>query len=206
MTRYGMVIDLTRCIGCNACSVACKKGNNIPEGVFWNRVETIGGESPDCAGGTFGASYLSFQPISCQHCSSPSCVAVCPTGASYIDPDTNLVLVDYEECIGCKSCIEACPYDVRHYNDGEPSFAVDIAFGDQGVQEHRANTVEKCTFCYQRITKGETPNCMLLCPARARFFGDLDDPESDVSKMVAEGTCEQLLPEEGTNPNVYYIV
>ena len=111
-----------------------------------------------------------------------------------------------EECIGCQSCIEACPYEgVRTYVDGDPVSALDFPVGSVEAPVHLANTVEKCTMCYHRVSQGRVPACVEGCPARARVFGDLDDPESEISKLLAEREYTQLLPEEGTGPNVFYL-
>ena len=205
--RYGMAIDLKRCIGCHTCAMACKSANNVPEGVMWNRILTNGGESPDTPSGRFPDTLaMEYMPVSCQHCENPACVKVCPVGATYKDPETGVVRQDYDKCIGCRMCVAACPYTgVRAFNWEEPKYAVDVTFGDADVPAHQKHVVEKCTFCYQRISQGKTPACMELCPGRARFWGDLDDPSSEVSKAIASRACKQLLPEKGTKPSVYYL-
>ncbi len=206
--HYGMAIDLRHCIGCHTCAVACKAANNVPENVFWNRIMTEGGESPDTPSGQSPDTLkMQYVPISCQHCENPACVKVCPVGATYQDPETGVVRQDYDKCIGCRMCMAACPYTgVRSFNWEEPKFAVDVTFGDAEAPKHEKHVVEKCTFCYQRISQGKTPACMELCPGRARFWGDLDDPESEVSKKIASREYKQLLPDEGTKPSVYYLV
>lgn len=205
--RYGMTIDLARCIGCQTCAVACKIANDLPKDIWWNRVLTDGGDSLDTASGTFPDTHLSWQPVSCQHCENPACVKVCPVGATYKDPETGIVRQDYDKCIGCRTCIAACPYTgVRSFNWNEPEHYSDVRLGDGDAPVHEKHTVEKCTFCYQRIARGEKPACMIPCPVRARNFGDLDDPESEVSKLVASRDHKQLVPEKGTNPSVYYLV
>ncbi|MBB3171408.1 4Fe-4S dicluster domain-containing protein [Parvibacter caecicola] len=207
MARYGMAIDTKRCVGCNACTIACKSTNNIPEGIFWTRVLTDGGDVPDVPRETEMGLFMNYLPMGCQHCENPACVKVCPVGATYKDPETGVVRQDYGKCIGCRMCMAACPYTgVRSFTWEEPSYAIGFATGDIEVPKHEKHVVEKCTFCYQRITKGEDPACMELCPPRARFWGDLDDPHSDVSKLIASRSCKQLLVEEGTKPSVYYLV
>lgn len=205
--HYGMVIDKKLCIGCQTCATACKVANNTPKGIWWNRVLTDGGPTLDTASGVYPDCHLDYIPIGCQHCENPACVKVCPVGATWKDPETGIVRQDYDKCIGCRMCMSACPYTgVRSFNWEEPAFALDFATGDVDAPGHQRHTVEKCTFCYQRIARGEVPACMELCPGRARFWGDLDDPESEVSKLIASREYKQLLPEEGTKPSVYYLV
>lgn len=205
--RYGMVIDTKRCIGCHTCAVACKQINNLPQGVWWNRVLTVGGDDLDTPAGEFPNLSMAALPVSCQRCDNPACVKVCPVGATYKDPETGAVRQDYDKCIGCRMCIAACPFTgVRSFNWGEPAYAVDVTLGDAEVAPHQKHTVEKCTFCYQRTSQGESPACMEVCPPLARFWGDLDDPESEVSRLIASREYKQLLPEEGTKPSVYYLV
>ena len=203
--RYGMVIDEYRCIGCQTCAIACRIGNNLPIGLWYNRVNTIGNGNLDSPGGTYPNNALAYEPVACQHCANPLCVAACPTGASYIDEETGIVLIDGEACIGCRSCIEACPYDVRVYLESEPEYYVDHSLGSPEAPVHELGKVEKCSFCYGRIQKGEEPFCMRLCPGRARWYGDLDDPESEVSKLIASRDYRVLREEEGTQPSVYYV-
>ena len=167
--RYGMVIDTSRCVACHACEVACKSANNVPVGVFWNRVLTDGGSGVETLAGEYPNGTISVMTISCQHCENPACVKVCPVGATYKDPETGVVRQDYDKCIGCRMCMAACPYTgVRSFNWDEPKYALDFATGDAEVPLHQKHTVEKCTFCYQRVTQGQTPACMVLCPGRAR--------------------------------------
>ena len=207
MSRYGMVIDTRRCIGCHSCSVACKIANNLPEGNWWNRVLTVGGPTMDTASGEFPNNEMEFIPLNCQHCDNPACVKVCPVGATYKDPETGVVRQDYDKCIGCRMRMSACPYSgVRSFNWEEPKYSVDHAVGDFDVPPHQKHTVEKCTFCYQRVARNEKPACMELCPGRARYWGDLDDPESEVSQLIRDRKYMQLLPEMGTNPSTYYLV
>lgn len=153
MTRYAILTDLNKCVGCLACSVSCKVVNNVPVGNYWNKVLRIG-PNPRTEGGNWPDVYMYFLTVQCQHCEKPSCVEVCPTGASYKAAD-GTVQIDKSKCIGCQFCAMACPYGVRYLNK------------DEGV-------VEKCTLCEQKIAQGELPQCVAQCGARARFFGDLD--------------------------------
>jgi len=177
--RWGMVIDLHRCVGCQACTVACQEGNHVPPGQFWNLVVTVGpiGTYPQV-----GTYYLS-RP--CMHCAKPPCVDGCPTRASHIRED-GLVLVDEDKCVGCGYCIVACPYGVRYYND-------------------KLGIAQKCTFCVDRLAAGQLPLCVSTCPQKARFFGDLGDASSEVYRFVHTEHAVTLLPEYGTEPSVYYI-
>ena len=205
--HYGMVIDTKRCVGCNACTVACKMANNVPQDIFWTRALTDGGEMMDTPAGEFPDVSLRYITVSCQHCENPACAKVCPVGATWKDEQTGIVRQDYDKCIGCRMCMSACPYTgVRSFNWEEPRYPMDFALGDADAPKHQKHVVEKCIFCYQRLARGETPACMDLCPARARHFGDLDDPDSEVSKLLKERSYEQLLPSEGTKPSVYYLV
>ncbi|MBS6974663.1 MAG: 4Fe-4S dicluster domain-containing protein [Eggerthellaceae bacterium] len=202
-----MVIDTKRCVGCNACTVACKMANNVPQDIFWTRALTDGGDMMDTPAGEFPDISMRYITVSCQHCENPACAKVCPVGATYKDPETGVVRQDYDKCIGCRMCMSACPYTgVRSFNWEEPRYPMDFALGDADAPKHQKHVVEKCIFCYQRLARGETPACMDLCPARARHFGDLDDPNSEVSQLIKERSYEQLLPSEGTKPSVYYLV
>ena len=207
MARYGMAIDTKRCVGCNACTTACKMANNVPDDIFWTRALTRGGDEVDTPAGTFPDLSMRYYTVGCQHCENPACVKACPVGATYKDPETGIVRQDYDRCIGCRMCMAACPYTgVRSFNWQEPKNQMGFAIGDADAPKHQKHTVEKCTFCYQRTSKGETPACMDLCPARARHWGDLDDPDSEISQIIASRPYEQLLTERGTQPNVYYLV
>ena len=156
----------------------------------------VGGSYPDQL-------QYGYFPMACQHCENPACVKVCPVGATYKDPETGVVRQDYDKCIGCRMCMAACPYTgVRSFNWEEPKYHMDYAVGGKDVPVHQKHVVEKCTFCYHRISKGEEPACMHLCAGRARFWGDLDDPSSEVSQLIQSREHMQLLPERGTNPSI----
>ncbi len=199
--RYGMVIDQGRCVGCDACSIACKQANATGPGVMWSRVlkEEVG---------KYPAAKQRFTPVLCNQCENPACVNVCPVGATYKRED-GIVAVDSERCIGCRYCVAACPYQVRsvmldntvgYY--GEHGLAPNEAIG---YAKHVPGTVEKCTFCHERVDAGKDPACVQACPARARIFGDLDDPKSTVAKLLAQRAASVLKPELGTDPQVYYL-
>lgn len=205
--HYGFVIDVHRCIGCHTCSIACKVENNLPEGMLWNRTVTDGGESMDTPAGVWPNVKKDYFTIACQHCENPACVKVCPVGATYKDPETGVVRQDYDKCIGCRMCMSACPYTgVRSFNWEEPKSEVGFATGDKDVPPHQKHTVEKCTMCWHRLARGEQPACMELCPGRARYWGDLNDPNSEVSQLLATREYKQLLSEEGTKPSYYYLM
>ena len=140
------------------------------------------------------------------HCDSPSCVAACPVGATWKDEQTGVVMQDVEACIGCGACVEACPYQARTLLDEEPVWRVDFPVGAVNAPEHRAGTVEKCTLCSHRLEDGRDPACVEGCPARALTFGDLNDPDSKVSQLLASRAHETLLPDAGTDPNTYYLL
>lgn len=200
MSRYGMTIDLDRCVGCRACAVACTMHNGLPKDVRWSGVK-------EQESGVFPAVSVDYLPTLCMHCTDAPCVEICPTGASYIT-DEGVVLVDQETCIGCGSCTTVCPYDARtvlgdvvsnHGADG-PVAHEELVFGD-----HMANTAEKCTFCYGKVGKGEEPACVTTCPAHARRFGDLEDAASDVAKLSKDASAKVLLAGKETKPSVYYL-
>lgn len=204
--RLGMVIDTKRCMGCDTCALACKAENNLPDDIWWNRVVTVGGPVADSPSGTFPNLSMWFLTVACQHCQDPPCVPVCPTGATYKRAEDGVVLVAYDVCIGCGACIQACPYDgVRTRNDRRLSYVNKFPVGGEDVQRQEPGTVSKCTFCVHRIDRGELPACIEVCPARARAFGDLDDPDSEVAQLVATRESVQLRPEMGTSPNVYFL-
>lgn len=208
--KLGLVIDLDTCVGCHACATSCKEWNaggiagpltderpygKDPSGVWFNRVHSY--ELPE-TGGCGGASHvpqpamtLHF-PRSCLHCETPACVTVCPTGASYKRAADGIVLVDEDKCIGCQLCSWACPYGAREFSEAE------------GV-------MKKCTLCVDRIYNDNLdqaerqPACVQACPTRARHFGDLGDPDSDVSKLVAERGGVALMPTLGYEPVNRYL-
>lgn len=199
MIRYGMVIDLDRCIGCLACSIACKVENCTGPGVFWNIVE-------DEEVGFYPLVKRRFIPRLCMHCENPSCVDVCPSGASYKGED-GIVLVDFDKCIGCQDCIIACPYGVRYFiAENEGYFKIGITpYEERGFAKHRPGVVEKCTFCKDRLEQGKDPACVEVCSVKARTFGDLNNPNSEVAKLIRSRQGYQSHKDLEYNPSVYYI-
>lgn len=203
-SKLVMLVDTQRCIACNSCAVACKVENNLPRDVWWNRVMTVGGPHLDAPSGTYPDLEMYNVTVACQHCENPACVKVCPVGATYKDPETGVVRQDYDKCIGCRMCMAACPYNARSFNWEEPARDVDFNYGDGAVPVRSKGVAEKCTLCKERTDRGEEPMCVACCPARARIFGDLDDPDSEVSKVIVERKARVLLEEQGTRPQVYY--
>lgn len=216
MARWGMVIDLKRCVGCYACMVACKQEHFLPPDIFWCRL--VIGET-----GKYPAVTKQMYPVLCNHCEEAACVKACPSGATTRRED-GIVIVDYDKCVGCRYCLIACPYQQRtYYADGKKEY-----FPGQGLTELeiigrelyplQTGTVVKCNFCAERVDEGvknglepgedreATPACVNVCPAKARTFGDLDDPNSEVSKLIRDRKGFQLHPEYGTEPSVYYII
>ena len=194
MARLAMLIDLKRCAGCGACVVACQLFNNQRPGVSWVQFDTVEwGREP----GEAGRCYL---PHACMHCSDAPCEAVCPTGATRT-LDDGTVVVDYEQCIGCQSCVGACPYGARVVASGsERYFGTAEPAPYEAYGEQRGDVVEKCSFCHSRIDEGLDPACVVNCPAKARYFGDLDDLESDISKRLAWGDAVQV-----DNTSFYFV-
>ena len=203
MTKLGIAINKTRCIGCQTCAHACKMQNNVPSGMRWNRVLTEGCDVEDGALGEFPNLSRGYLPVACQHCENPACLRVCPTGATYKD-DKGRVEIDYEKCIGCRMCMAACPYNARVFNWNEPVRDPDFNYGDKDVPVRGKGVVEKCTLCKERTDRGEEPMCVKCCPVKARTFGDLDDPNSEISKLVVARKAGVLLEEQGTRPQVHY--
>ncbi len=199
--RYEMILDLKRSIGCYACLMACKVENKTPPPVFWARViEKEEGKYP-----SVNRTYL---PTLCYHCQEPPCHDIYPTGAT-AKRDDDIVYVDYDICIGCRTCMMACPYGSRFYW-GKPK---DKTYFPKGLnpyevtapQDFQRATVQKCDFCFRRLEQGLEPACVITCPTKACIFGNLDDPASEVSQLIRERRGIQLQAELGTNPSVYYI-
>ncbi|MDR1014804.1 MAG: 4Fe-4S dicluster domain-containing protein [Coriobacteriales bacterium] len=205
--RYGFVLSSKDCIGCQFCATRCKVENNLPNGIWWNRILTEGGLHMDTPSGEYPRLKMSYFQVACQHCDNPACVKACPVGATYKDAETGVVRQDYDRCLGCRMCLAACPYTgVRSFNWEEPKYSVDFAVGDKDVPAHQKHVVEKCTMCWHRTARGEQPACVADCPGRARHWGDLNDPDSEVSQLLVNNAWIQLQPEKGTEPSVYYLV
>ncbi len=204
MTKLAIGVNLRRCIGCNTCALACKMQNNVPDGMLWNRVLTEGCDRFDSAEGVYPHLTRTYLPLACQHCENPACERVCPTGATYKD-DKGRVEIDYDKCIGCRMCMAACPYNARTFNWNDPVRATGAGYGDARVPERTRGVMEKCTLCKERTDEGDEPMCVRCCPADARIFGDLDDPDSAVSRLRRDQGAEVLLEDKGTRPQVFYV-
>ena len=200
--RWGMAVDTERCIGCWSCAVICKSENDIPLGMWWNRILTNGEEIDTPRVGEFGGLEMDWVPLACQHCDDPPCMKVCPTSATYVG-EGGLVEVNQDDCIGCRYCMAACPYGVRVFNWGEPDHALPF---DHGMVEPRPiGSVEKCTMCVHRLQEGQVPSCVWSCPAQARIFGDLNDPEGELVRTIEARGGHRLLEDKGTEPKVHYL-
>lgn len=206
--HWGMVIDLSACIGCDYCVWACQATNDTRDDMRWN----IRVEDTTRLGGKFHVT----RP--CLHCQHAPCVSVCPVGATYNRAD-GLVIMDYDKCIGCRYCQTACPYGARQFNWGERTDTNPQVpeWGTPEVPRRPRGVVEKCTFCVHRIDAGlanglmpgvdeaATPACVSVCPVNARFFGNLNDPNSRVSQIIRSHPTLRLREDLGTEPSVYYI-
>lgn len=177
MARYGMMIDTRKCVGCYACRVSCQMQNELPvENSFIKFYEKETGVFPNVKN--------EIIPVQCQHCEDAPCESVCPTKATYTTED-GIVLVDADKCIGCKYCMVACPYQAR-------------------IQDHATGVVEKCRFCVDLLKEGKQPVCVSTCVSNARVFGDLDDPNSDVSKAILKYNAQPLRADLG-KAKIYYV-
>ena len=211
MTRWAMAVDLTRCVGCQTCTAACKQKNVTPPGVQWRRVIDLEvGEYPDVK--------RAFVPMGCMHCDDPPCMTVCPSTATGKRAD-GIVTIDPDLCIGCAYCAVACPYQARYKTD-----LLSFAYGSKPMSNEAArhddakrSVATKCTFCVERIDFGlanglkpgidpdATPACVNSCIANAMHFGDADDPQSNISQLLAENQHFRMHEELGTGPGIYYL-
>ncbi|MDP6344400.1 MAG: 4Fe-4S dicluster domain-containing protein [Alphaproteobacteria bacterium] len=203
MTTWAMVFDLKRCIGCNACVVACKMENALPEDVFFTRTFVI-------EVGAFPEVRRVYIPTLCNQCQDAPCETACPSGATESRAD-GIVMVDQDKCIGCSACAVACPYDNRSQLTQEALDGSYFGPGQQAAFEltrgerWQAGTVTKCDFCSRRVDAGQEPACVASCPTDARIFGDRDDPDSAPSRLIRQRNGRPPMPEKNTRPNVFYV-
>lgn len=212
--RWGMVVDLRKCVRCHGCIAACRVEHFLPLGINWPRL--IAWEET--------AEEITTYPVRCNHCKEPPCVYVCPSGASQKREEDGIVWVDQDKCVGCRYCTIACPYQNRTFVSKDrdtgyfPGYELtDFEKAGKRLYPHTVGTNEKCNFCMERIDAGlakglkpgvdrdATPACVNTCQARALIFGDLDDPESEVRRLIQEHKCFQLHPEYDTDPSIFYI-
>ena len=208
-----MVIDLSKCMRCHGCIAACRVEHFLPLGVTWPRL--LAWENP--------AEEMTTFPVRCNHCKDAPCVKVCITGASQQRED-GIVWVDQDKCVGCRYCIIACPYQNRTFlsKDKDTGYfpgyeSTEFEKAGKSLYPHTVGTTEKCNFCMERIDEGiakglkpgvdrdATPACVNTCPSRALTFGDLDDPNSEVRRLIYSYMGFQLHPEYDTDPSIYYI-
>jgi molybdopterin-containing oxidoreductase family iron-sulfur binding subunit len=217
--RFGMVIDLGLCIGCRRCSYACKLENNVPDTInppYIMVFETKYKPGHVMSGRIFskhlkiesGLTYTKlrkdrmYMPVQCNHCDDPPCADVCPTKATYKTTD-GIVMMDYNKCIGCRYCMAACPYNARRFNWYEPVLSPDRI--NPLVPVRTDGIVEKCTFCVHRTRRGRTTRCVEACPNKARIFGNLNDPDSEISNLLVSESYFQHKVGLNTGPNIYYL-
>lgn len=184
MPRYGLVFDLERCIGCHACTIACKIENGIKQG-SWIWVQMLDGQPLDVARGQFPDLTMDYLPLTCMHCQKPPCLDACPTKAIY-KRDDGVVMLEISKCNGCQACLSACPYGVILWDEATAVAA-------------------KCHLCVHRLEGGLQPFCVVCCETEAIQFGDLSNPQSRVSQLTAQRSAYTLRQEEGTAPAVFYL-
>ncbi|NHM15403.1 4Fe-4S dicluster domain-containing protein [Eggerthellaceae bacterium zg-887] len=195
---YGFLIDLKKCVGCHGCSVACKAANGTPVGVTRSKVLRE-------FEGTYPNTKRVIRPILCMLCSKPSCVEACPTGASFVN-DEGIVQINKQECIGCQTCMSACPYGARYYVENDDGYFgaelndyEELAYDANGMV---SGTVDKCDFCIGHSEDGKPdPVCVKACMTEARVFGDL----AEIQALAQKRGGEVWMPDAGTEPNVYYL-
>ncbi len=208
--KWAMVIDVKACIGCRRCVYACVKENNIGRESGFTYIQVLEMESGKVELETAKLDYEEggrpdkwYLPVQCMQCAKPTCVYGCPVIATWKEPD-GIVVIDYDKCIACRNCMVTCPYDARHFNWVEPEVPP-AEVNPKVPLEEKAGVVEKCTFCIQRTREGQTTACTEACPVGARKFGDLNDPESEVSMLLKTRRVWRLKEETSNDPMIWYV-
>jgi molybdopterin-containing oxidoreductase family iron-sulfur binding subunit len=208
--KWAMVIDVKACVGCRKCAYACVKENNIGRNAGFTYIQLLEMEPGKIELETANANYEEggrpdkwYLPVQCMHCAKPTCVYGCPVKATWREPD-GIVVIDYDKCISCRNCMITCPYYARHFNWVEPEVPKN-EINPKVPLEEKAGVVEKCTFCVQRTRNGMTTKCTEVCPVGARKFGDLNDPESEVSILLKTRRAFRLKEELGSEPVIWYV-
>ena len=208
--KWAMVIDVKACVGCRKCVYACVRENNIGRTSGFTYIQVLEMEKGAIDLESANANYTEggdpdhwYLPVQCMHCAKPTCVYGCPVIATWKEPD-GIVVIDYDKCIACRNCMITCPYFARHFNWVEPEVPK-AEVNPKVPLERKAGVVEKCTFCVQRSRNGQTTACTEACPVGARKFGDLNDPNSDVSVLLRTRRAFRLKEELGTGPMIWYV-
>jgi molybdopterin-containing oxidoreductase family iron-sulfur binding subunit len=212
--QWAMIVDTRKCAkdrGCTSCMEACDWAHNIPDiPDNAHQIKWVWNEPVDKVFNDYDVRYMEESqrtepiPVMCNHCDSPPCVRVCPTGATWKRPEDGIVMMDWHRCIGCRYCMAACPYGARSFNWVDPRPYIKKLNPD--FPTRTKGVVEKCCFCDERLAVGKAPACVEACPEKAMMFGDVNDPKSEIREVLAKNYVLRRRPELGTGPNIYYLI